>query len=507
MAEEFRTDPATGFKIHLPAEMLIKVNAVTAVVAILLGGIMALLVALTRWETIHLLKPLDYYKYLSLHGWNMLGFWIIFLEIAILYFAGAIMLNTRLVSPRTGWLAYALMLVGAVIVNVTVFINPAQNAIMFTSYVPLKAQPIYYLGVILFAVGALVAVGLFFATLHIAKKEKTYEGSLPLVVFGALAAAIIAVGTLLFGAVALVPTLFWSLGLTPTWNPLAYRIIFWAFGHSSQQINVSAMVAVWYLLAFLTVGGTTISEKFSRSAFVLYILFINIASAHHILVDPGVSSAWKIWNTSYAMYAAVLASMMHAFAVPGAIEVALRKKGFNRGFFEWLWKAPWSNPSFSALILSIIFFGFLGGISGVIFGSEQINIRVHNTLAIPGHFHGTVVAGTTLAFMGLTYYVLPLIFRREVFGKRLAVYQPWLYGIGMMLVALSMMFAGVYGVPRRHADVSGFGGAAFAFDFDPSAFLWLSLLGIGALLAVTGGAIFVLLAVGTLLMGKKTQEA
>lgn len=503
MAEDFRKCPVTGFQIHLPAEKLIMVNGVTAVVAILIGGIMALLVALTRWETIHLLAPLDYYKFLTLHGWNMLGFWIIFFEVAILYFAGAIMLNSRLASPKIGWLAYLLMLAGAVITNVTVLLNPAKNAVMFTSYVPLKAEPAYYLGVILFAVGALTAVLLFFATLYIAKKEKTYEGSLPLVVFGALTAAILAFGTLFFGAVAIVPTFFWSMNLTPTWDGLVYRIIFWAFAHSSQQINVAAMIAVWYLLAFLTVGGTTINEKFSRIAFVLYILFINIASAHHILVDPGVTPAWKIWNTSYAMYAAVLASMMHAFAVPGAIEVGLRKKGYNRGLFEWLWKAPWSNPSFSALILSIITFGFLGGITGVLAGTEQLNIRVHNTFAITGHFHGTVAAGTTLAFMGLTYYVLPLIFRREVVGKKLAVYQPWLFGIGIALVAIGMMAAGLYGVPRRHADVTGFGGSAFAFDFDPTAFLWISVLGIGALLAAVGGALFVLIAVGTLLKGKK----
>ncbi len=503
MAEEFRTCPVTGFKVHLPAEKLIKVNGVTAVVAILIGGIMALLVAMTRWETIHLLSPLDYYKFLTLHGWNMLGYWIIFFEVAILYFTAAVMLNCRLASPKVGWLAYILMLSGALITNITVLMNPAKNAIMFTSYVPLKADPLYYLGVILFAVGALTAVLLFFATLHIARKEKTYKGSLPLVVFGALTAAILAFGTLFFGAVALVPTFTWSMDLTPTWDALVYRIIFWAFAHSSQQINVSAMIAVWYLLAFLTVGGTTINEKFSRLAFLLYILFINIASAHHILVDPGVTPAWKIWNTSYAMYAAVLASMMHAFAVPGAIEVALRKKGYTRGLFEWLWKAPWKNPAFSALILSIITFGFLGGITGVLAGTEQLNIRFHNTLAITGHFHGTVAAGTTLAFMGLTYYVLPLIFRREVVGQKYAVYQPWLFGIGVSLVAIGMMASGLYGVPRRHADLTGFGGAGFAFDYDPTAFLWLSIMGLGALLAAVGGALYVLIAVGTLLKGKK----
>ena len=503
MGEDFRTCPVTGFKVHLPAERLIKVNAVTAVVALLVGAVMAILIALTRWEAVHLLRPMDYYKFVTLHGWNMLGFWIIFFEVAVLYFAGAVMLNSRLASPRLGWVAYALMLVGAVGTNLTVLMNPAKNAIMFTSYVPLKATPGYYLSVILFAVGALLAVFNFLWTLYIAKKERTYQGSLPLVVFGALTAAIIAVSTLLFGAAALVPTLLWSMGISQTWDALAYRIVFWAFGHPSQQINVAAMIAIWYLLAYLTVGGTTISEKFSRIAFLFYILFINIASAHHLLVDPGVGTAWKIWNTSYAMYLAVLASMMHAFAVPAAIEVAQRRKGFNRGLFEWLWKAPWSNPSFSALILSIIIFGFLGGISGVIQGTEQLNIRFHNTLAVPGHFHGTVAGGTTLAFMGITYYVLPLIFRRELVGKRLAVYQPWIFGIGIALVSIGMQGAGLYGVPRRHADITGFGGSGFAFEYDPTAYLWLSVLGIGGILAFIGAVLFVLIAVATLLKGRR----
>ena len=47
-------------------------------------------------------------------------------------------------------------------------------------------------------------------------------------------------------------------------------------------------------------------------------------------------------------------------------------------------------------------------------GTEQINIMLHNTLYVPGHFHATVVAGTTLAFMAMTYLVVPLIFQREI---------------------------------------------------------------------------------------------
>ena len=42
------------------------------------------------------------------------------------------------------------------------------------------------LGLILFAVGALLGCCVFFGTLVVARNENTYEGSLPLVTFGAV---------------------------------------------------------------------------------------------------------------------------------------------------------------------------------------------------------------------------------------------------------------------------------------------------------------------------------
>jgi hypothetical protein len=60
------------------------------------------------------------------------------------------------------------------------------------------------------------------------------------------------------------------------------------------------------------------------------------------------------------------------------------------------------------MVLSLVIFGFLGGITGVVIGTEQINIIAHNTMRIPGHFHATVVAARRLAFMAVTYYLLPL---------------------------------------------------------------------------------------------------
>src|SRR5512147_1198355 len=498
----FRTCPTSGLVFHEPAEKLMRWNAVAAVVSLLIGGLLAIGVVLTRWQTVHLLPADRFYQVLTAHGLNMLVFWIIFFEIAVLYFAGSTLLKCRIATPMMAWLGFWLMVVGALVNNVAVF--RGDSSVMFTSYAPMGAHPTFYLGLILFAVGALTGCFVFLGTLVVAKKEKTYQGSVPLVTFGAVTACIIAIFTIASGAIILIPTFLWSLGLVNYIDSLMYRTVWWAFGHSSQQINVAAHVSVWYAIAGIVFGAKPMSEKVSRTAFFLYICFLQLASAHHLLADPGLTSNWKIFNTSYAMYLAVLASMVHGLTVPGAIEVAQRQKGFNRGLFEWLRKAPWNNPSFSAMFISLIGFGFLGGISGVMMGTEQLNLIIHNTIYVPGHFHATVVVGTTLAFMSLTYFLIPTLFRREVAFPKLAQWQPYLFGLGMMGFALFMMGAGTLGVPRRHWDIS-FAGNALPYEFPGTAWLMMALMSVLGLAAIVGGVMYLVITVGSVFLGKRIE--
>ncbi len=498
----FRVCPSTGLSYHEPAEKLMRWNAVAAVVSLLVGGVLALLIVLTRWQAVHLLPPDWFYLLLTAHGLDMLVFWIIFFEIAVLYFCASTLLRCRLAAPNWAWAGFWLMIIGALVNNVAVF--RGDSSVMFTSYAPMGAHPAFYLGLILFAVGALIACFVFLGTLVVAKSEKTYHGSVPLVTFGATTAAIIAIFTIASGAIILIPTFLWSIGLVAHIDSLMYRTVWWAFGHSSQQINVAAHVSVWYAIAAIVFGAKPMSEKVSRTAFLLYILFLQLASAHHLLADPGLTSNWKIFNTSYAMYLAVLASMVHGLTVPGAIEVAQREKGYDKGLFEWLRKAPWGNPAFSSMFISLIGFGFLGGISGVMMGTEQLNLIIHNTIYVPGHFHATVVIGTTLAFMGLTYFLIPTLFRRELMFPGMAKWQPYVFGLGMAGFSLFMMGAGTLGVPRRHWDIT-FAGNPLAYDgwAGGTAWLMIAVMAICGILAVVGGAMYLLITVGSVFLGKR----
>lgn len=495
----FWTCNVTGLRVHESAVPPLMANAVTAVVFLLIGGLLSILIVLTRWEAVHLLPAKWYYVVLTLHAWSLLAFWIIFMEVAILYFAGTAVLNARLVTPKVAWWAYVLMLGGALLAALTVFFQEdTWDQPLLTSYAPLAIHPLFLLGAIIFAVGAFLALGVFFASVWRARRERTYEGSLPLVTFGAAIAAIIAVETLLGGAIAYIWQFLHAIGVIPSIDAEMYRVVWWLFGHGSQQINLVAMVTSWYLLAHLTTGAQSVSEKVSRIAFVLYVLFINLGAAHHHLSDPGVTSAWRIWNAGYAVYGAAMGSLIHAFAIPAAVEMALRRQGHG-GLFGWLRHAPWGNPAFAALAVSLPLFGVLGGITGITFGTEQLNMMVHNTMAIPGHFHGTVVAGTTLAFMGVAYGVIQLIGLRNLLSVKLAALQTYIFGAGMAVFGVAMMWLGYFfGTPRRHPDVS-------SLPLIRSPFLE-SAMGIGGLVAIVGGIIFLYLAVGSLLLGQRREK-
>jgi cytochrome c oxidase subunit 1 len=129
----------------------------------------------------------------------------------------------------------------------------------------------------------------------------------------------------------------------------------------------------------------------------------------------------------------------------------------------------------------------------------------HNTFATVGHFHGTVAVGTTLSFIGLVFFVIKTMFRRDFLSERLAMVVPYFYAGAMGIVTLMMMYVGIlYGVPRR---TSGVVRNIPGTDFSLSAAAPLMMIfGVFAVLAVLAGVLFVLVSVGSLLFGDRIES-
>ncbi|HMM78187.1 MAG TPA: cytochrome C oxidase subunit I, partial [Gammaproteobacteria bacterium] len=108
-------------------------------------------------------------------------------------------------------------------------------------------------------------------------------------------------------------------------------------------------------------------------------------------------------------------------------------------------------------------------------------------------------------FMALTYYLIPVLFKREMIMPGLAKWQPYLFGFSMYFFCLVMMGAGTLGVSRRHWDMA-FGGSPLAHEWPGAAYLMMGLVGIAGVLAIAGGAIYILITVGSLLWGRSLEE-
>jgi cytochrome c oxidase subunit 1 len=87
----------------------------------------------------------------------------------------------------------------------------------------------------------------------------------------------------------------------------------------------------------------------------------------------------------------------------------------------------------------------------------------------------------------------------------LAKWQPYLFGLSMYFFCLVMMGAGTLGVSRRHWDMA-FAGNALAYEWPGAAYLLMGLVGIGGIVAIVGGGIYIYITVGSLLWGKKLDS-
>ena len=65
--------------------------------------------------------------------------------------------------------------------------------------------------------------------------------------------------------------------------------------------------------------------------------------------------------------------------------------------------------------------------------------------------------------------------------------------------------AGSYAIPRRHWDVQ-FATSIFQPPVEAAAFAFLGIMGVGGLFALLGGALYVLITVGSVLFGKRVPD-
>ena len=344
-------------------------------------------------------------------------------------------------------------------------LSGAGEALM-SNYIPVLQQKWFLAGLLLFAAGfaalTLRAMG------AIPPVGQWMEGAAALR-FGLNTAAVSAMLALIAFA--------WSYFTLPGFlhGKPYYQLLFWGGGHVLQFTYTLLMLVAWLWLASASGASLTLSPRVALIFFGFGLVTIFFTPI--IYYSYPVTSVEHIKLFTWLMrYGGSLAALPLSLALLHGLWHAGKATGSGQ-------------PLRAALIVSMILFGAGGAIGFLISGTN---------VTIPAHYHGNIV-GVTLAFMGLTYHLLPRLGFRAPEVK-LARLQPWLYGGGQLLHVLGLVISGGYGVQRKVA------GAAQALD-SVGRVTGMGLMGVGGLVSIAGGFLFIYICYRAMRPGHATLES
>ena len=412
--------------------------------ALAASGLLAILLVLSRTPGLARLLPVADFFRVALVAHVDLSVLIWFVA-----FAGALwsLDNTRRALPA-GWCALGLAAGGAVLVAIAPF---AGGTPVMANYVPVIDSKLFLGGLVALGASMMLLVGR--GMLAPSRVGPRLDGT------GALRFG--QNGAIVVTALALIAFAWSYFAVPPQLESKAYyELLFWCPGHVQQFAWTLLMLVGWLALAQASGLRVPLSPR------VMVLLFaVGLAAAFATTL---IYLAWNVASVEHHRLQTWLMRFGGGLAiapVAAAIGWALVRGGRTKDRSQ--------RPLRATLVMSMVLFGAGGLIGYAIHGS---NVR------IPAHYHGAIV-GVTLAMMGTTYWLLPRLRFAEP-PVRLATWQPYVYGGGQLVHIAGLVWSGGYGVERKVAD-----GTVAARSIEQT--LGMGLMGIGGLLAIVGGAMFV----------------
>jgi len=259
---------------------------------------------------------------------------------------------------------------------------------------------------------------------------------LPLYIWSILATSVLLVLSLpvLAGAITLllldrnILTTFYDAGNGG--DPVLYQHLFWFFGHP----EVYVLILPAFGLASTILSRVSNTSVFGYQGMVYAILSIGLLGflvwGHHMY-----TAGMEIDTRIYFMAATMLVG------VPTGIKV-----------FSWLstiWNTNFSNQLATMWFLAFISLFTFGGITGIVLSNTALDIALHDTYFVVGHFHYVLSLGAVFSILGaLIYYNNTPAFM----NRNMLLSHFWLTMIASNFIFLPLHFVGISGMVRRIPD-------------------------------------------------------
>jgi len=394
--------------------------------------------------------------------------------------------------PRINAIAFWLLPPGALLIWAGFFplgdIIPAQTA--WTLYTPLSTGAgggnqanagvdLMILGLHLTGVSATMGSINFIATIITERAEEVTWANLDIFSWTILTqSGLILFAFPLLGSALLMLLLDRNLGTSffaiEAGGTMLWQHLFWFFGHPEVYILVlPPMGIVSYVLPRFA------GRRLFGFKFVVYsTLAIGVLSfgvwAHHMFatgMDPRLRASFM--------------AVSMAIAIPSAV------KTFNWITTLWNGKVRLTTPMLFCVGFVSNF--ILGGVTGVFLASIPVDLVLHDTYYVVGHFHYVVMGAIAFAGFAGLYYWFPM-FTGRMYQRRLGKIHFWTWMIGSNITFLAMIVLGYGGMPRRYAT------------YLPKFATFHQLATLGALLMFVGGLVWTYNFVVSWLEGPKVQD-
>ena len=411
--------------------------------ALVVGGLLTILIVLSRTPYFQEIIPwVEFFRTaLVVHVDLTVLVWF-------LAFAGVLWsYNNSNRFSLCGWVALSLASAGTFIITISPFTGESYP--LMNNYVPVLQSKVFFTGLGVFGIGfSLLVLRTFFASWAIGNQING-EIVLRFGLFIAVLASFFAIAALILSYI----------GIDGHFEGEAfYDRLFWGSGHIIQFSHTQLMLVAWLWLASISGANLRISPRVVLILFVLGLAPVLMVPLIYFAFDVK-SGGHLFWFTQLMKYGGALA------AVPIGLATTLAIVGQRQA-------TPGFEIERNALIFSVLLFG-VGGIIGFMIQGSNVTI--------PAHYHGSIV-GVTIAFMGMTYHLLPHLGFRKVTG-RAARWQPGAYGIGQLMHIVGLAWSGGYGVKRKTA------GAEQGLE-NLEQIAAMALMGLGGLISIIGGVIF-----------------